>query len=133
MAVRSIIAFAVMIAMQALAGCGMPATSDVAHDDRPVWRKAEFDVREERLRGQVEAGTLGLAQLFPGGVGIDARHLPPLPPPSAILMPVVSLIDGARSSPPETQVHLAFAASSRQKAVCVYKPIMSDADIDACR
>jgi len=131
MAMRSIIALAVMIAVQALAGCDMPATGNVAQDEHPVWRKAEFDVREERLRMQVEAGTLGLAQLFPGGMGIDARHLPPLPPPSSILMPGV-LVGGARPAS-EPQVHLAFASSSRQPAACVYKPIMSDADIDACR
>lgn len=110
----------------------MPAESGVAHDDRPAWRNADFDAREARLRRQVEAGTFGLAQLFPGGMSVDARLLPPLPPPSAVPMPVV-LAGVALSSPSEMPVHLALAAATGRPNACVYKSIMSDADIDACR
>jgi len=133
MAIRSILALAVMMALQALAGCGVPATSGVAQDEQSAWQKAEFAAREARLRiqmrKQVEAGTLGLAQLYPGGMPVDARHLPPLPRPVAVAIPV----HDARSSPAETQMQLALAVSQRRAGACVYKPIMSDADIDACR
>jgi len=124
------------MAIQALAGCDMPASIDVAHADAEPWQKAESAAREARLRiqlrNQVEAGTLGLAQLYPGGMPVEARHLPPLPRPMAVAMPVIPVHE-ARPNPSEIKIQLAFAASSRQHAACVYKPIMSDADIDACR
>ena len=140
MAVPSLIAFAVVIAVQVLAGCDMPAKGGEARYDRSAWRKAEFEVRNARLRRQVEAGTFGLAQLFPGGMSVDARHLPPLPPPSSVPMPVVP-VAVARSSPSQTPVqvvpahvvYVALGAAARRSNACVYKPIMSDADIDACR
>jgi len=132
---RSIFAFAVVIAAQALAGCGMPETSVVAHDDSAAAsHKAELEARSRiKLRAQVEAGTLGLAQLFPGGMPVEARHLPPLPRPMAVAMPVIPVHE-ARSSAAEGQVHLALAVTrGRSSGGCIYKPIMSDADIDACR
>lgn len=132
MVLRSIIPFAVVIAVQALAGCGMPTESGVAHDDRPAWRNADFDARDARLRRHVEAGTFGVAQLFPDGMLVDARHLPPLPPPAAVPMPL-ALAGVARSRPSGTPVQLALVAAAGRANACVYKPIMSDADIDACR
>ena len=132
MAVRSLIAFAVVIAVQVLAGCDMPAKGGEARYDRSAWRKAEFEVRNARLRRQVEAGTFGLAQLFPGGMSVDPRHLKPLPPPSAVPMPVVP-VRVAQSSPSGTPVQVAFAVTAGQPYACVYKPVMSDADLDACR
>lgn len=132
MRMRSLIAFAVVIAVQALAGCDMPAQSGVTHEERSPWRKAELEVREASMRRQVEAGTFGLAQLFPGGMPIEARHLPRLPRPSAVPIPVVR-VRVAKPSPSETPVHVAFAAAAGQPGGCVYTPIMSDADVDACR
>ena len=132
MAVRSLIAFAVVIALQALAGCGRPAESGVARDDRSAGRKAEFETREARLRKQVEAGTFGLAQLYPGGAPVDARRLPPLRPPSAVRVPVPAL-RLAQSSSSETPVHVASPGAGRQPDPCIYKPVMSEADVDACR
>jgi regulation of enolase protein 1 (concanavalin A-like superfamily) len=133
MALRSLIAFAVVIAIQALAGCGMPAKSSVAREDRSAWQKAEIEARKQfEVRRQVEAGTLGLAQLFPGGAPIEARHLPPLPRPSAVPIPVVP-VRVAQSSTSETRLQVAFGATARQPDGCVFKPVMSDADIEACR
>jgi hypothetical protein len=130
---RSPIAFAVVIAVQALAGCDMSAHSDVARDDRSAWRNADFAVRDASTRRQVEAGTFGLARLFPGGIPVDPRHLKPLPPTSAVPMPVVA-VRVARSDGSETPTQLAFAVSAgRRSGACVYKPVMSDADMDACR
>jgi len=125
-------AFAVVIALQAVAGCRMPANSGVTRDDRSAWRKTVFEVRDARLRRQIEAGTFGLAQLFPGGTPIDPRHLRPLPPPRAVAMPVIP-VRVAQPSAPETPVRVAFAAAAGQPDACVFKPVMSDADIDACR
>jgi hypothetical protein len=134
MAVRSHIAFSVVIAGQVLAGCGMPGKGEVARDDRSQGRKAELAVRDAQLRRQVEKGTFGLAQLFPGGKSVDARHVPPLPRPSTIA-PVASLGVRARQSSesamPMQPMQLAAAAGNRD--TCVYKPVMSDADMDACR
>jgi hypothetical protein len=130
MAARSLIAFAVVVAVQALAGCDMPAKSGVTRDDHSAWRKAASEVRDARLRRQVEAGTFGLAQLFPDGMPVDPRHLRPLPPPRAVPMPVVPA-RVAHSSASEAPVRVAFATSRGQP--CVFKPVMSDADIDACR
>jgi hypothetical protein len=132
MPLRSLIAFAAMIAVQSMAGCDMPAKSGAAHDDRSAWRNVEFEARAPRLRRQVEAGTFGLAQLFPGGTPIDPRHLPPLPRPSAVPMPVIA-VPVARASASETPLQVAFAATAGQPEGCVFKPVMSDADIDACR
>lgn len=108
----------------------MPAQSGMAHEDRPAWRNADFSVRDASTRRQVEAGTFGLAQLFPGGTPVNPRHLRPLPPPSAVPMPVIP-VRVAQSNPSAGPVQLAFAATARQP--CVYKPVMSDADMDACR
>jgi hypothetical protein len=132
MAVRSLIAFAVVIALQSLAGCDMPAKSVDAHDDRSAWRKVESEARDARLRRQVEAGTFGLAQLFPGGMPVDPRDLKPLPRPSAVPIPAIPM-RVARSSASETPVQLAFAVTAGHSGGCVYKPVMSDADMDACR
>jgi hypothetical protein len=133
MAPRSLIAFAAVIAVQALAGCDMTVKSGVARDDRSAWRKTELDARKQvEVRRQVEAGTFGLAQLFPGGTPIEARHLPPLPRPSAVPMPMVPVRE-ARSSASETPSRVAFAATAGQPEGCVFKPVMSDADVDACR
>ena len=133
---RSINAVAAVIALQALAGCGMPAGSGAAHFEPPEWQKAEFAAREARsriaFRNQVEAGTLGLAQLFPGGKPVDARHFRPLPPPSAVPIPAVPLIVAGPGSS-EMPVQVALAVARGRSGGCVYKPIMSDADIDACR
>jgi len=132
MSLRSLIAFAVVIAVQALAGCDMPVKSVDAHDDRSESRKLEFAVRDARLRRQVEAGTFGLVQLFPAGMSIDPRHLKPLPPTSAVPMPVIP-VRVARSSPSETPEQLAFAVRAGQPGACAYKAVMSDVDIEACR
>src|SRR5688572_15509604 len=119
MAVRFHIALCVVIAGQMLAGCGAP-------DDPPKARNAENAVRDAQLRRQVEKGTFGLAQLFPGGKAVDARHLPPLPRPSAIA-PVVSL--GVRaprpdeSAMPTQAMQLASAAAAGNRDTCVYKPV----------
>lgn len=132
MTARSLVAFAIVIAVQAPAGCGRPAESGEARDDRSAWRKAEFEAREARLRRQVEAGTFGLAQLYPGGMSVDPRHLRPLPPPSAVRMPVVP-VRVAQASPSEMPGEAASPGAAGQPDACVYKPVMSDADLDACR
>lgn len=135
MAVRSLITFAVVIAVQALAGCGMPAKSGAALDDRSWW-KVEFEARKKvRLRQQVEAGTLGRAQLFPGGM-IHARHLPPLPRPYKVAIPAVRVRVAPASPtipPEEPPVHVAWGSVTDRPGGCVYKPVMSDVDVEACR
>lgn len=133
MALRSLIAFAVVIAIQALAGCHMPAKSGVAREDRSAWRKAEFEARKQfEMRRQIEAGSFGLAQLYPGGKPIDPRNLSPLPRPSAVPIPVVP-VRVAQSSTSESRLQLAFGATAAQPDGCFFKPVMSDADIEACR
>ena len=132
MALRSLIVLAVVIAVQALTGCDMPAKSAEARDDRSPLRKAEMEARKAIMRRQVEAGTFGLAQLFPGGVPVDPRDLKPLPRPSAVQIPVIP-VRVARPSPSATPMQVAFAAQAGQAGGCVYKPVMSDIDIEACR
>jgi hypothetical protein len=127
MAMRSLIAFAVVLALQALAGCGKSAESGVARDERSASPSGEFETRESRLRRQVEAGTFGLAQLHPGGKLVDPRHLRPLPRPSAVPMLL------ARSILAETPMDLASTPVAEQADRCDYKPVMSDAELDACR
>jgi len=132
MAVRSLIAFAAMIAALELAGCGMAAESGVAGSVRSPERKAERDARDAHLRQQVEAGTFGVKQLFPGGT-VDARHLPPLPRTSAVAAVTRVPAPGARLNESAKPKQLAFAAVTGGPDACVYKPVMSDADLDACR
>lgn len=108
-------------------------TDGVTHDDRSLGHKAELDVRDAQLRRQVEAGTFGLAQLFPGGVTVDAKRLPPLPPPSAVVPPMAVAAPAPRLSAPAKTMQLASSATAGGPEACVYKPVMSDADIDACR
>jgi hypothetical protein len=133
MAVRTLVTLAVVIAAQALAGCGMPGKDGVARDDRSDGRRAELEARDAQLRRQVETGSFGLAQLFPGGTTVDARHLPPLPRPSAIV-PVASVaVPVPQSNAPAKPIQLASSAATGDPDACVYKPVMSDADIDACR
>jgi hypothetical protein len=131
MAVRSLVALAVVIALQALAGCERSAKSGMARDEPSAWRQAEFASQEARLRWQVEAGTLGLAQLFPDGRPIDPRHLRPLPPPSAVRKPMVGEIV-AQSGMSDAPVK-ASPGTAGQPGACVYKPVMTEADIEACR
>jgi hypothetical protein len=121
-----------VIVVQALTGCDMPAKASEAGDDRSAWRKAASDARNAILRRQLEAGTFGLAQLFPGGMSVDPRNLKPLPPPSAVPIPAIPA-RVARSSLSETPVLLASAATAGQPGGCTYKPVMSDVDIEACR
>jgi hypothetical protein len=135
MAARLLIAFAVVLAGQMLAGCGMPGKGDVAREARSDARKADLALRDARLRRQVEKGTFGAAQLFPGGNSVDARHLPPLPRTSAVA--VVS-VPAPRAKPAETQMNQPMpmqlaSATAAGSGTCVYKPVMSDADIEACR
>lgn len=132
MAVRSLLALAATIAALASAGCGTPAESGLAGGARSPARKAESDARDAHLRRQVEAGTFGLRQLFPGGT-IDARHLPPIPrtPAAAIVTLVPAPV--ARLSEPQKPKQLVFVAVTGAPDACVYKPVMSDADLDACR
>ena len=117
-----------------LAGSGMSGKGEVAREARSDARKAELAVRDARLRRQVEKGTFGAAQLFPGGDPVDARHLPPLPRTSALA--VVS-VPAPRPKPAETPViqpmQLASSAGALKSTGCDYKPVMSDADIEACR
>jgi hypothetical protein len=130
MAVRPLVALAVLIAAQALPGCDMPAKDGVASDDRSLGHKAELAVRDAQLRRQVEKGSFGLAQLFPGGTTVDVRRLPPLPPPSAVVP--VAAVPAPRLNTPAKPMQLA-SATAHEAPGCVYKPVMSDADIDACR
>jgi len=131
MSVRSLVAIAVVIALQALAGCGRSSNGGVARDDESAWRKAKFETRVASLRRQVEAGTFGLAQLYPNGKPVDARHLPPLRRPSPNRISVVP--ERVAQSTSETPEQVAFAAAVRQPDDCVYKPVMSEADLDVCR
>ncbi len=135
MTLRPLISFVIVIAMQALAGCGMPAKGGVtASDDRSHARKAEREARDAQLRKRVEAGTLGLAQLFPGGTMVDARSLPPLPRPSAVVPLAVVSVPAPRASAAATpSMQLASSAAAVQPDGCAYKAVMSDADIEACR
>jgi hypothetical protein len=135
MAVRPLVLVSVVIAGQLLAGCGMPAKDGVVgNSDNSHARRAERQVRDAQLRRQVEKGTFGIAQLFPGGDMVDARHFPPLPRPMAVVpvavVPVPAPRANAAAALPPMQLASATAAGS---AACVYKPVMSDADIEACR
>jgi hypothetical protein len=137
MALRTFIPVLVVIAIQALAGCGMPKGGVAGNGDNLHASKAERAARDARLRQQVEAGRLGLAQLFPGGVMVDARNLPPRTRPSLAIIPVVVVSASApapRLSAPEmAPMTLASAAAAIRQDSCVYKPVMSDADMEACR
>jgi hypothetical protein len=134
MAARLLIALAVVLAGQMLAGCGMPGKGDVAREARSDARKAELALRDARLRRQVEKGTFGAAQLFPGGNSVDARHLPPLPRTSAAAVVSVPAPRAKPAAMPEIQpMQLASSAGALKPTGCDYKPVMSDADIEACR
>jgi len=132
MAVRSLLALAATIAALASAGCGTPAESGLAGGARSPAQKAESDARDAHLRRQVEAGTFGLRQLFPGGT-VDARHLPPLPRTPAVAAITRVPAPVARSNESAQARQLAFSAEPGGPRACVYKPVMSDADLDACR
>jgi hypothetical protein len=124
-----------VIAIQALAGCDMPVKDGVAADDRSHEHRAELKSRDAQLRRQVEAGTFGLAQLFPGGTPVDARRLPSLRPPSSVV-PVAAVtvtVPVPRLDAPPKPMQLASSAAAGGPQACVFKPVMSDADIDACR
>ena len=137
MALRSFIPLLVVIALQAFAGCSMPEGGVVGNGDNLHASKAERDARDTQLRKQVGSGSLGLAQLFPGGTTVDARALPPLQRPSAVIPVAVVSVPAARARATETpQMQPMLLASSSAAAVrsaCDYKPVMSDADIEACR
>ena len=111
----------------------MPGKDEVARDERSQARKAELEARDARVRKQVETGTFGLAQLFPGGMMVDARRLPPLPRPTAVVPVVTVAVPGAQLNASATPMLLASSAVAGNSEACVYKPVMSDADIDACR
>jgi len=111
----------------------MPGKDGVAHDGHSLGHKAELDVRDAQLRRQVEAGTFGLTQLFPGGATVDAKRLPPLPSPSAVVPAAVVAVPMARLNAPAKPIQLASSAAAGEPGACVYKPVMSDAEIDACR
>jgi hypothetical protein len=136
MALRAFNPVLVVIAIQALAGCGMPNGGVVGNGDNLHASKAERAARDAKLREQVESGRLGLAQLFPGGMKVDARGLAPLPPTYAIV-PVKSLgVPAPRpneAATPMPPMLFASAASAVKADACVFKPVMSDADIEACR
>jgi hypothetical protein len=137
---RSFIPLVVVIAIQALAGCNMPKGGVVGSGDNLHASKAERAARDAKLRKQVETGSFGLAQLFPGGMNVDAQHLAPLRPTHATA-PVRSLgVAAPRPSEAEmpTQamqpmMQFASAVTAEKTNACVFKAVMSDADIDACR
>ena len=112
----------------------MPAKDGVVgNNDTSHAQRADRQVRDAQLRRQVEKGTFGLAQLFPGGDMVEARHLPPLQRPMSVVPVAVVSVPAPRSdaaAPRPMQLASATAAGS---AACVYKPVMSDADIEACR
>jgi hypothetical protein len=72
------------------------------------------------MRARMATGTFGRELLFPGTAPVDPRRFRRLPPPMNIL--------------PEQQLPAMRTASlAPQRPECVYKPVMSDADIEACR
>jgi hypothetical protein len=131
---RSFIPVVVLIAIQALAGCGMPKGGVAGNGDNLHARKADSAARDAKLRKEVEAGSFGLAQLFPGGMKVDAQRLAPLRQTFAVA-PVRSLgVPAPRATATETQPMLLAASSATGgPGACVCKPVMSDADIEACR
>jgi len=76
---------------------------------------------------------LGLAQLFPGGAMVDARGVPPLPRPSSVPVAVISVPAPRATAAEAPPMLLASSSAAGGPGACVYKPVMSDADIDACR
>jgi hypothetical protein len=138
MARRPVLSLVVAIAVQAVAGCNMPGKSGVtAYDDRSPERTHARRMRVEKLRAHVESAKLGAAQLFPGGAMADARQVPPLVRPTGVI-PVAVLSVPARPKAeesvlePSRPVSLVAAARSLESG-CSYKPVMSDADLEACR
>lgn len=133
MAVRSLFGLVVVIAGQPLAGCGVPDEGGMARDSRAQVRKAELTARNAKVRGQIEKGTFGLAQLFPGGKSADARQLPPVTRPSTAAPVAAFAVPAPRLDASTQPMRLASTAAPGYRDSCVYKPVMSDADIDACR
>ena len=72
------------------------------------------------MRARMAAGTFGHELLFPGTAPVDPRRFRRLPPPMNVL------------SEPELPA-LRTASLAPERSECVYKPVMSDADIAACR
>ncbi len=110
-----------IISCLSIAACGQPGEvgwppPEAAHERRsPATLQ-----RDAQMRGQMNAGLFGHAQLFPGRPPVDPRRFARLPPPQSIL--AVEL----PSAPKPAVVEVA-------RVFCVYKPVMSDTDIAACR
>jgi hypothetical protein len=108
----------------ALAACGLPGSPQDGSRDR---REQLTQARHAHMRARMAAGTFGHEQLFPGTVPVDPRYFRRLPPPRSILPPPSSLV-----APPQLPA-LRTASLASERAACVYKPVMSDADMEACR
>jgi hypothetical protein len=133
-----------VVAGALLAGCDMhmPAKDGVVLNDGERERSAQLKAQRDRhLRARMEAGTLGQGQVFPGAEYKDPRLMPRLPPPVSVVRvraPVPPPETPAEAqapaqlpwstSPDATAGRLVMAARS-----CTYKPVMSDADMEACR
>src|SRR5262245_37509131 len=116
MAPRSLIAVSVVIAAQALSGCGMPSMPGKAGVTRngDSAQASERHVADARLRKVVEDGSLGRNQVFPGGKMAEARQFGPLPSHIGVA-PVTSLGVARKPAPvePEPQAQpLQIAMSS---------------------
>jgi hypothetical protein len=102
-----------------LAACSFP---DLPQDGSRARRDQVTQARHAHMRARMAAGTFGHEQLFPGMAPVDPRRFGRLPPPMNILAPP--------ELPPIRTASLELAPG---RVVCVYKPVMSDTDIAACR
>jgi hypothetical protein len=123
------------------AGCDMhlPAKDGVFVDHGERERKAQLKVqRDVHMRAQLDKGTLGQNQVFPGSEYKDPRLMPRLPPPMSVVRassPAPAADAAQAPSPMAGALQISSAAMLRTSAAdgCVFKPVMSDSDIDACR
>lgn len=104
-----------------LAACSFP---DLPQEGSRERREQVTQARHAHMRARMAAGTFGIQQLFPGAAPVDPRRFPRLPPPVNLLPPL---------QPVPARPVLRTASLAGERAACVYKPVMSDADIDACR
>lgn len=104
-----------------LAACGQPGPDGSTPQESAREHRSPLTLqRDAQMRRKMSAGLFGYAQLFPGTAPIDPRRFARLPPPESIL---------AVDLPPAPKSRAVEIA----RIFCVYKPVMSDEEIAACR
>ncbi len=113
----------------------MPGKDGVVLNDGSRERRAQIrQVQDADLQRKMAAGTFGHAQLFPGMKIKDPRSFPRLPAPSGprVTRLVAPTVLAQLESVEVGSLSLLQKEKETGTQPCVYKPVMSDADISAC-